>query len=450
MKKTFYYIAAAVLALGLASCAKEAMTPEQPATPEVIGQMTIVANIEDGGSTKATLSGDDQSGYQVLWSEGDQIILVKQSNVSITAVYTLSNGAGSTSGTFVGATLTDGDYMAYYAYDRAQPLKFGEQTSNSEQSVSHAPMTAKFTVSGGVPSSIVFRNACGLLCLNLKGAGTVKNITITTNEGLVSRRDSFAEDGSMNVPNPPMDPALKSITLDCGSSGRKLTESYQSFYIAMPPGDYTGVRIDVSDFANHKFTKELKAGKALNIARAQITPASFTVTGLTNDNVPLTKDSPEGTIGVIEGREAMVVDLGGTIGKVAIATKNIGASSATAAGSYYNFVGAKAALVTSGGWYVPSKDELTALIGIPSSHVGSCQEWVIGTGDNQHKLYFNWAGWYDNNGNKTDGYLFYWSGTEDPSKSTRAYCTYGNTLDLLVMPYNKESRFQVRPFHKLD
>lgn len=89
-----------------------------------------------------------ESGCQVLWSEGDQIILVKQSDVSITTVYTLSEGAGSTSGTFAGATLTDGEYMAYYAYDRNQPLKFGEQTSNSEQFVSHAPMTAIFTVSG--------------------------------------------------------------------------------------------------------------------------------------------------------------------------------------------------------------------------------------------------------------------------------------------------------------
>ena len=38
----------------------------------------------------------------------------------------------------------------------------------------------------------------------------------------------------------------------------------------------------------------------------------------------LNDESAVGTIGTLNGREAMVVDLGGTIGKVAIATKNVG------------------------------------------------------------------------------------------------------------------------------
>ncbi|MCQ2148261.1 MAG: hypothetical protein MJZ16_12225 [Bacteroidales bacterium] len=364
MKKTFYYIAAAVLTLGLASCAKEAVVPEEPATSEVIGQMTIVANIEDGSSTKATLSGDDQTGYQVLWSEGDKIILVREVGGLFSTEYTLSEGAGSTSGAFVGASLADGDYMAYYAYYRYEPEKFGEQTADFEESVSHAPMTAKFTVSGGVASSIVFRNACGLLCLNLKGTGTVKSITISTNEGLVSHYANFREDGSMGVQDPKGNPALRYITLGCGCSGRGLTESYQSFYIALPPNDYTGVKIDISDFAGHTFTKTLKAEKSLNIARAQITPVAFSVTGLTNDDVPLTWDSPVGTVGMLYGRECVVVDLGGNVGKMAIATKNVGASSPTAKGTemtWQNAVNQQNSDEWGLGWRLPSKEEIEAL-----------------------------------------------------------------------------------------
>ena len=52
------------------------------------------------------------------------------------------------------------------------------------------------------------------------------------------------------------------------------------FYISLLKNDYTGVKIEVSDFDGNKFTKTLKAGKSLNIARAQITPVAFTVTGL--------------------------------------------------------------------------------------------------------------------------------------------------------------------------
>ena len=43
----------------------------------------------------------------------------------------------------------------------------------------------------------------------------------------------------------------------------------------------------------------------------------------------LTAESAVGTIGTLNGREAMVVDLGGSIGKVAVATRNVGAEKAS-------------------------------------------------------------------------------------------------------------------------
>lgn len=457
MKKTFYYIVAAVLTLGLTSCAKEAVVPEEPTTSEVIGQMTIVADIEDGSSAKATLSGDDQTGYQVLWSEGDQIILVNQSNISITTVYTLSEGAGSTSGTFMGDALPDGEYMAYYAYNRNKPEKFGEQTADFEESVSHAPMTAIFTVSGGVPSSIVFRNACGLLCLNLKGTGTVKSITISTNEGLVSHYANFRDDGSMGVQDPKGNPAERFITLDCGYSGRGLTESYQSFYIAMPPREaYTGVKIDVSDFAGNTCTKTLKSDKTLNIARAKITTTAFTVTGLTNNNVPLTWDSPEGTVGMLDGREAMVVNFGNGIGKLAMATMNIGASTYTEAGTFYTWYEAVQKQNNGelgGGWYLPSEPEVLAKIGYVVRKEGNV---AIVDVTESSTLKIPLAGYYYNAGNKwdlVDEVAFLWS--SDPAFPYE----WGPSMDLATLSFyngamcslyaKPQDKSNIRPFHKL-
>lgn len=455
MKKIFYYIVAAVLTLGLESCAKEAVVPEEPATSEVIGQMTIVADIEDGSSAKATLSGDDQTGYQVLWSEGDQIILVNQSNISITTVYTLSEGAGSTSGTFVGDAIPDGEYMAYYAYNRNKPEKFGEQTADFEESVSHAPMTAIFTVSGGVPSSIVFRNACGLLCLNLKGTGTVKSITISTNEGLVSHYANFREDGSMGVQDPKGNPAERFITLDCGYSGRGLTESYQSFYIAMPPREaYTGVKIDVTDFAGNTCTKTLKSDKTLNIARAKITTTAFTVTGLTDDNLPLTWDSPVGTVGILDGREAMVVEYGGIIGKVAIATKNVGANTDTETGPFYTWYDAimeQHSGVWGKGWYMPSEAEAMY-------HPG---EWPIPEGQyakveiaESSYLKYPYGGYYD-----AADKQWMRQGTQFTSWTTDlVYYREITSLDPATFLVNTvigsglaipEDKLNIRPFHKL-
>lgn len=454
MKKTFYYIAAAVLTLGLASCAKEALTPEQHATPEPTGLITIVANIGDDASTKTTLSGDDQSGYDVLWSEGDQIRFYGGETVKEYFTYTLTEGAGTKSGVFTGPAVPESIAPTEYA-TYGDNLIFGyvgilaeEQYYAPNNAAFSFPMAAKVSVSDGEVILGDFKNIGGLLRLDLKGSGTVKEIKISANQPLSGGAIRIGEDGAAAFDSGSWLSSHKYVTLNCGARGVELTSEPKPFYISLLKNDYTGVKIEISDFAGHTFTKTLKADKSLNIARAQITPAALTVTGLTND-VPLTKDSPVGAIGPIDGREAMVVDLGGSIGKVAIATKNIGASSATAAGSYLNFSDAKTAMGTSG-WYVPSKNELLALIGIPNSRVGSCQEWVIGTGDNQHKLYFNWAGCYDTNGNKSDG-IYYWSGTEH-SNSSYAYCIYASNLmnELVNTGWSRKGRLQVRPFHKLD
>ena len=81
----------------------------------------------------------------------------------------------------------------------------------------------------------------------------------------------------------------------------------------------------------------------------------------------LTKESEVGTIGMLYGREAMVVDLGGTIGKVAIALENVGATAEDAFGTRFsttsgatNFYDPETYKLEDG-WYVPSQDELTAL-----------------------------------------------------------------------------------------
>lgn len=460
MKKRFYYIAVAVLTLGLASCAKEATTPEQPATPEVPGQMTIVANIGDDASTRTTLSGDDQSGYDILWSEGDEIrfYFFNGSDCEY-RTYTLTEGAGTKYGKFTGpAVPTSITYNAYAGYGDnlvtrpKSTLNVEDQHYSEGTNASFSPMMAKIAIENGNATLSDFKNIGGLLRLSLKGSGTVKEIKLTTDQNIAGFI-TIDEDGAAVMDNEILfNPNRNYTTLNCGA-GVELSSTEKPFFISLPKGNYTGVKIEVSDFAGRTFTKTLKADKSLNIERAQITPATLTVTGLLS---LLTKDSPVGAIGGIDGREGMVVDLGETIGKVVIATRNVDsstptkeASSAKAAGSYLKFSDAKTAMGTSG-WYVPSKAECEALINLPNSHVGSCQEWVIGTGDNQHKLYFNWAGKYDIDGDIGEGF-YYWSGTEVPSKTTSAYIFHGiynNTL--IVNTWNKDNRLQVRPFHKLD
>ena len=79
--------------------------------------------------------------------------------------------------------------------------------------------------------------------------------------------------------------------------------------------------------------------------------------------MPLNTNSPVGNLGTIGGREAIVVDLGGSIGKLAVATKNIGVNDVNPYGTEFNLEDAFDASVTglTDGWFVPSAAELEAL-----------------------------------------------------------------------------------------
>ena len=100
----------------------------------------------------------------------------------------------------------------------------------------------------------------------------------------------------------------------------------------------------------------------------------------------LASESAVGTIGTLNGREAMVVDLGGSIGKVAVATRNVGAEKVTdkvvsiSFGTSFKLGDAndpeKNGLTD--GWYIPSKAELEALQKNLTPNKGlHCVEWKV-------------------------------------------------------------------------
>lgn len=312
MKKIFFYISAAILVLCMAACSKET-----PATPETGRQMAIVANIEDALNTKASLDGNDTEGYQVLWSEGDQINIHGEiDGKQETFTYTLTKGAGTTSGVFEGPELPDGEYTAGYGDNLSMAnggILLNEQSYSPSMNAGCAPMMAEVTVANGDASITKFKNICGLMRLKLKGAGMVKEIKITTNQAQGGLID-LDEDGAARVR---VYPGIKEITLNCGKNGVDLTPEGTYFYISMPKKNYTGVEIEVTDVNNDTCTRTLKADKTLDIARAQITPVGFEVTfyrgrgRATNKNgetvgwVQLWADGPkfaEYNVGVTDGK----------------------------------------------------------------------------------------------------------------------------------------------------
>lgn len=274
MKKLFCFASAAVIALGLSSCNKEDALPLDPS--QTGRQLTIVASTESSVDTKTSLSGDEMSGYQVIWNEGDKFFLRKRVwNLE----FSIKEGVGTAKGTFVEtdpSEIEDGTYDIYYATN-------GNELSNisyyvAGNVISSAPMKGSVTVKDGVASVVELKNLCGLLRLRLKGSGTVKEIKVSADQALA---------GAMKITD---NSAIiyyrgeNTVTQDCGD-GVNLTDEGADFYIPLPPNEYSGVEIVIKDFQGRTCTKRLKSDKRLNIARAQITPISLNVAGL-GENIP--------------------------------------------------------------------------------------------------------------------------------------------------------------------
>ena len=336
MKKTLFAISAIAVLLGFMAC-----TSDEIVEPQVSGKTITISASTESNATRTALADDGEGGYDVVWSTGDAIRIG-------TETFTLTGEAGKTNGTFEGATLTDGtEYTAYYptTYDGEN---WPTTQTYTEGNITGSPMTATFTYSEG--TSLSFKNAGGILRLTVKGSANVTSIKVSAT-------------------------GLDPITLDCGTTGVALASEGTQFHIAMPAGEYSGVSITLTDDAGKVCVKKLSSTKNLVITRSNITPASFTASSF---KPTITASSPVGTIGMLDGREGIVVDLGGTIGKVVVATMNVGATSvdyataannATCYGVQYDAAGANnlTAMGLTDGWKAPTPEELKALFDLGGS-----------------------------------------------------------------------------------
>lgn len=300
MRKISLCIAVATTAICFASCSQKEILDLPGQDVEASGQartMTVSACIDDSpagqnGSTvsKTALSGDDENGYDVVWCEGDEILIGGET-------FTLISGAGSTSGVFEGPELADGDHDAYYATSSKQ---IPTNQTFVAGCIPNSPMHATVSVTGGKAGKAEFKNIGGLLRLKLKNIqkAKVSNISVSM--------ETF--------------PSTTRILLDCGENGVELAEEGTTFYIAMPEGSFSSVSIDVTNIDNKTCSKSLKTGKSLTISHSEITDVALTV--LFDGKYPTYHNGHE------------FVDLGLPSG-LKWATVNIGAEDFSHAGSFY-------------------------------------------------------------------------------------------------------------------
>lgn len=354
------------VAFGFTACSNE----DEAVNNAKKGKATVVAFTEN--ETRTALSGDDNKGYQVVWSEGDKITIG-------TEVFTIDDEyAGSTTAKFIGTAPAEATYNALYGIDE---LVWPSKQTYKEGNVANFPMYASATVDAeGNISPLSFKNLGGLLRLTVnkvKGESTrkIKSIEIaSTNKNGVAGSFSIRDDAA-SFPKNRLKGQISSIVLDCGSTGVALSDKGTDFYIAMAPYSYSGVTITLTDTEGNVCIKKLDSDTKMVITRSQITKASFTVHE--EKFVPdITANSPVGTVGLLNGVEGMVVELNGT--NVVIATKNVGATTIDGGAgseniddaSCYGTLVDKVALSIydesafgGAGWRLPTVGELTALSG---------------------------------------------------------------------------------------
>ena len=254
MKKIITAMAAVAAAFTMASCVKE--QPVEPEVPPVVGEDIIIASTE-GSLTKTSLSGSDTAGYEVVWSEGDEITIGG-------SLFVLKEGASTTTGTFQGTLPEDGAHTACYpaTYNGTD---WPASQNYSEGNITGSPMKAPVTVSGGkVSGRLQFTNAGGILRLTVKGSENilVSSIIVSAN-------------------------GLEDITLNCGDGIALNSTDGTVFHIAMPEGSYSGTSIMLLAKGGKNCIKRLSS-RDLEIERSKITPASFSAN--------FTSTAPEGAL----------------------------------------------------------------------------------------------------------------------------------------------------------
>ena len=119
MKKITKSIIALSVLAGLASCAKE-QTPVTPDDNDGMVELTLTAT-QENPETRTQIGETTQKTTAILWTDGDRMSVFDDSLTNYE--FTLSSGAGETSGTFTGKVAENATLAAaFYPYSKSMSI----------------------------------------------------------------------------------------------------------------------------------------------------------------------------------------------------------------------------------------------------------------------------------------------------------------------------------------
>lgn len=238
MKKsrTFLLLAAATV---MVSCQKSEIGSDI-----VEGNGSTISAVIDDDASKTTLDG-----VKVYWVSGDQIA-INNKQYSATPDATDPRRATFKLG-FMASAPTDAPFCAYYPYSDNRTTTKGQfklSTTQAYSTTSPLGSSPMYAVSESLESTFHFKNVCGLLTIDLKGEGTVSDITISATEYLAGTLTDIAinDKGELTYGEFLSTDASNTVSLSCGKAATLNKETARRFYIALPEGDFTNVKLAVT------------------------------------------------------------------------------------------------------------------------------------------------------------------------------------------------------------
>lgn len=269
---TKLFFAAAVAALGLASCAKEVAPVETPKDNLVTVHFGATAGIE--GATKATLTPNEQETlFTSAWENGDKIFIQYENGETKPTTTT-----GTWNGTKFEATMPSyigmWEYSACYPTPVKEKISFGANRTqkgnlyNSDYDVMIAHKISCNNADAGKDDSgndVVFNmeRQTGIVYFHLRSE---------LNEDVISAKLSV-EGGNIASSNALLDPSgftceedLKEITITFEDGTAPKASDFQLWYNVLPTA-YTSMSLEVKT-ANHTLT--LNKNKGGNFAAGKL------------------------------------------------------------------------------------------------------------------------------------------------------------------------------------
>lgn len=237
----------------------------------------------DAGIKTRTCLGEVLSNetYPLLWEKGDRIIIASSGKPATSYYETQSQDNDVAEFRFINGL--DGNAMppentaltalypadAYKFTDGKHTINIPENQTYRKNNISSGTMPM---IAGATSRELSFRNVCGILRLRLNTLEQdirLSSIKVAADKGLAGPIATF--EGTDMTWNNPDSETGHGITLSC--DGVALSPEPEDFYIVLPPGNYSGFKIQLETEGPDKKTYSMD--EVLEIERSAITTVNL-------------------------------------------------------------------------------------------------------------------------------------------------------------------------------